>query len=1094
MITALADLRISPPSVLRELHLENNKISSVTGMTFPNFITDLNLKNNKISSFANMMIPNSIKKLDISVNPIIGLDLDVDPVNTGILNAFRGSPDPFGTSLTSWINLPLGLKCIPVAKVMTWVNSRIGIGTFGDCTWSVTRCNPDSSTCCVWSGSHIGSPVTRSGTCSLATQYAIDLSDRGITAIPLGAFANIGKPESLKLNNNRISTLRLSDNSIVQLPDSLTYLDLSGNRIESLAGVTFSLTNCELPTPSSCVSGQITTPSPTSCQTDSSNQVRLNLQNNLLTSLTGATFKADNIKLNLANNKIASLTGVQFPASTSELDLSDNQISSLDDLTFSFTSCRRLNVNRNEITSFAGTKFVGVIEELSLQNVNMKGMTTLAGVTFDLKKCTSSPTCTTTVVMNQNRITSLAGAKFSGENYEMKFEDNQITSIAGATFEAKKCRLLDLGNNEIPSLAGATFAGAIGTLNLEKNEIKSLAGATFKGSIAILDLKENQITSLAGVTFDFLKCDASFETNCDLPANLKNREIVPGNMASVFALPLLNLANNKITSFAGGNFAGSIKTLSVAENPLISLVGVEKFFGITKLILPSTKIPPEGLIGVSLPETSAIGLGEIQGLTVDCIPSPSFVLRTRLSEDFLYDNVARNGVTKPSFQICAPRFWTRCDPDANVEERCFPSFATASNPPRPPSAWTPSASNCVPTNIEKCCIWSQAFPGAPLVREGICNQAVGGGIDLSGAGLTSFPSGAFDNVGSPRFMNLENNKLTSLSGVKLADSLQALILNNNEIASLTDVKFPASLQVVHLHQNAAGLTCVSLPKVLMDSTTYIGPPACPTSPPPSMAPTTRPPSPPSTTPSPPSPAAVPVAKTDNFVQLVVSLPYTKASFDQDKQLKFRAALAASAGTTAENVEITSITEGRRRQGQGIKVENKIYAKDAASADKLSSTLGTGSGALDKVNSELQKQGLEKSTGLDLMSANNSDNTGLIVGLVVGLGGGAIIIVAIAAYYLYVVKPPAQLPPTTKDLENAPVVPPSAPIVAPAASLGVPSPARMPAPSTLVFDAYDFTNWSKSGAPGYQTTQPGYQTTQPGYQNQAQYGAMPRFNM
>jgi hypothetical protein len=49
----------------------------------------------------------------------------------------------------------------------------------------------------------------------------------------------------------------------------------------------------------------------------------------------------------------------------------------------------------------------------------------------------------------------------------------------------------------------------------------------------------------------------------------------------------------------------------------------------------------------------------------------------------------------------------------------------------------------------------------------------------------------------------------------------------------------------------------------------------------------------------------------------------QASFDQDKQLKFRAALAASAGTTADNVEITSITEGRRRQGTGIKVENKV---------------------------------------------------------------------------------------------------------------------------------------------------------------------------
>jgi len=58
---------------------------------------------------------------------------------------------------------------------------------------------------------------------------------------------------------------------------------------------------------------------------------------------------------------------------------------------------------------------------------------------------------------------------------------------------------------------------------------------------------------------------------------------------------------------------------------------------------------------------------------------------------------------------------------------------------------------------------------------------------------------------------------------------------------------------------------------------------------------------------------------------------------------------------------------------------QIYAKDAASAEKLSSTLGTGSGALDKINSELQKQGLEKSTGLDVVSANKSDNTGLIVG-------------------------------------------------------------------------------------------------------------------
>jgi len=378
------------------------------------------------------------------------------------------------------------------------------------------------------------------------------------------------------------------------------------------------------------------------------------------------------------------------------------------------------------------------------------------------------------------------------------------------------------------------------------------------------------------------------------------------------------------------------------------------------------------------------------------------------------------------------------------------------------------------------------------VREGACDNAVGGGIDFSGTvsapGITAIPPDAFDNVGSPKYLNLEQNEIASLAGVKIPQTLQALFLNDNKITSLADVIFPPTLQFLHLHDNA-GLTCVPMPNALVGSPMYSGPEACKiaTTPPPSKSPATtaRPPSPPSTTPSPQPPLPL-VTKTDNFVQLVVALPYSKASFDQDKQLKFRTALAASAGTTAENVEILSITEGRRRQGQGIKVENKIYAKDAASAEKLSSTLGTGSGALDKINSELQKQGLEKSTGLDVVSANKSDNTGLIVGLVVGLGGGAIIIVAIAAYYLYVVKPAAQLPPKSRDLENAPVVAPSAPIVAPAASLGVPSPARMPAPSTLVFDAYDFTNWSKSGAPGYQTNQP--------LSNQPQYGAMPRFNM
>jgi hypothetical protein len=158
---------------------------------------------------------------------------------------------------------------------------------------------------------------------------------------------------------------------------------------------------------------------------------------------------------------------------------------------------------------------------------------------------------------------------------------------------------------------------------------------------------------------------------------------------------------------------------------------------------------------------------------------------------------------------------------------------------------------------------------------------------------------------------------------------------------------------------------------------------------------------------------------------------------------------------------------------------------------LASTLGTGNGALDKINAELKKQGLMESTGVETVSTKR-DNTGVIVGMidclkayswfispfalncvlfcivchvvmgtfcgqsvplvhcttaltssnhtlswrfvhlsgvVVGCVGGGALIIAIASYYLYFVKPA----PKTRHVEDAPIVAPAAPIVAPAAS-------------------------------------------------------------
>ena len=49
---------------------------------------------------------------------------------------------------------------------------------------------------------------------------------------------------------------------------------------------------------------------------------------------------------------------------------------------------------------------------------------------------------------------------------------------------------------------------------------------------------------------------------------------------------------------------------------------------------------------------------------------------------------------------------------------------------------------------------------------------------------------------------------------------------------------------------------------------------------------------------------------------------SQAEFDTAKQDKYKVAVANAAGTTAANVEILSITDGRRRAGS-VKVETKV---------------------------------------------------------------------------------------------------------------------------------------------------------------------------
>jgi hypothetical protein len=97
-----------------------------------------------------------------------------------------------------------------------------------------------------------------------------------------------------------------------------------------------------------------------------------------------------------------------------------------------------------------------------------------------------------------------------------------------------------------------------------------------------------------------------------------------------------------------------------------------------------------------------------------------------------------------------------------------------------------------------------------------------------------------------------------------------------------------------------------------------------------------------------------------MVQMKVELPYTKASFDDTAQDKFKSAVASAVGAPADNIFIKSVTEvtsrrvSRKLLAVSVQVEFYIVVTDAAAGKTM---VSSGNLEMEKLNSELAKQGL-----------------------------------------------------------------------------------------------------------------------------------------
>jgi hypothetical protein len=96
-----------------------------------------------------------------------------------------------------------------------------------------------------------------------------------------------------------------------------------------------------------------------------------------------------------------------------------------------------------------------------------------------------------------------------------------------------------------------------------------------------------------------------------------------------------------------------------------------------------------------------------------------------------------------------------------------------------------------------------------------------------------------------------------------------------------------------------------------------------------------------------------------MVQMKVELPYTKASFDETAQAKFKSAVASAVGAPADNIFIKSVTEvtsslrlSRKLLAVSVQVDFYIVVKDEAAGKAM---VSSGNLEMEKLNSELAKQ-------------------------------------------------------------------------------------------------------------------------------------------
>lgn len=574
--------------------------------------------------------------------------------------------------------------------------------------------------------------------------------------------------------NSTLTSLTLINNMLTKVPSdaisslNLTSLDLTGNKIVTLASKSFPGTNVSTSLTSVNISNNEITKIESSALSPLSSLELLDLSFNLLTKLERNQFRGlKKLKtLDLSNNQFISFDRSDF---TELLTLTSLNISNNGNLTKLPQSIFARNAQL-QVIDLSGNSFKEV-DAYILRGVRFlkKFFANHNSIESIAKRAFSTNTRIRVIDLSHNKLTVIPADMFNGLSQldTVDISHNLVKTIEANAFVKVFKIQIDLSHNELTVIPRHAFVEAmnITKLDLSHNKLVRIHNEAFSDSdITDLYLQHNSFTNSSLIPLANLTSLSHLNVSYNNLTSINRKSFGLGHNVKLYSTAVIDLSHNKITEVSGSIFEKfwALRFLNMSHNSLRRL-GFGAFGNLPTLLE----------MDIRNNRLSNVNSGAISGL----VSLKNLLLSNNVLESVPTVSVALNDMDLSNNSI------------TQVSCSAFPMI-----------------NSLLRLNLKNNSLDS-------LSSDSFCNLLTLRYLDLSGNKMVSLDSVApsLQRLASLQYLDLSNNKIGPVNSSNALGTLATLFdlnLSGNLIDHISPYAFNGLLQLLSLNLSTNSLKTV----------------------------------------------------------------------------------------------------------------------------------------------------------------------------------------------------------------------------------------------------------------------------------------------